>query len=183
MSDPPSSGAPASAQTPDDDSSEPAPEAAKSPPQSAWKKFTSRLFIAHMVAYPVGFLAAVACMPMSLLARGDELLNASATGATNKLVRESIKNLGLDPTEAAQVQIVMEFVFIVAGGLWILVHFWGVPWARAAAKSVEAHNAGDLAGAKETERRGLKWFAWSTAATVAVTGLVGLGGWIWLFTL
>ncbi len=150
-------------------------------PKRPWREFSTRFMTGHFAAYPVAFLASIAAMPIAMWVRDDKLLNAGATGATYGVVREAIKDMGLSATEAAQVEIILEFVGIVALAVWVLVHIEGLPWSIAAFKAttrdrLRGHEAPSV-------RRTRRWFVVSLIVTGAACVLMGIAGWTWLFTL
>jgi hypothetical protein len=132
--------------------------------------------LAHLIAYPIGFIAAIASMPIGIIARKDALLSASDAGASSGIVADVARQMKLDGAEALQLELLLEFVMYVTLGVLLLVHLAALPWAIGAARA--AKGAPDLA-----LKRGYRLFVVLTAATLVIIALTGTGGWIWLFTL
>ncbi len=134
--------------------------------------------VGHLVAYPVGFCTAVAAMPLGMVLRRQELMDAEATGAKNSIVRDAAEKLSLSALEAAQVELVLEVCLVASLVTLSLIHLVSLPWAIAAARQVRLGEAG-LASAQ----RGFKLFTMATLVTFAVLILGGLASWIWVFSL
>ncbi len=132
----------------------------------------------HLIAYPVGFLTAVAAMPLGMVLRKDELMNAAAVGAENRFIREAAEDLALSPLEAAQVELVLEMCLGASLVALLMVHLWTIPWAIGAARAVKNPEAGAAA-----ERRGYRLFGMLTAGTFVLVGVGGLISWIWVLSL
>lgn len=150
------------------------PDAPK--PPSPGRAALGRLTLGHFIAYPVGFLAAVGSMPLGMILRERALL-AAGGGATSSIVRDAARDLSLSPTEAAQVQILLEFSLWTTLAVLLVIHLAAVPWAVGAART--AKNPSDTAAV----RRGLRAFVGVTLATAAVVGLMAVVGWVWVLTL
>jgi hypothetical protein len=153
-------------ETPDEPRKKPSPA----------KAALGRLTLAHFIAYPVGMVAAIGSMPIGMVIRKRALYAASG-GATSSIVKDVARDLKLDPIEAAQVQIVLEFSLWVALAVLLVIHVAAVPWAIGAAKS--AKDPDNPAPA----RRGLRIFAAVTVVTSMLLVLTSLAGWIWVLTL
>lgn len=139
--------------------------------------FGERYMLAHLSAYPVGVISAMAAIPLALMVRGEAVKRATATGAHSELLRRVAQDMQLDPLAAAQMEIVMEFVFACALGTLLVPHLTALPWAWAAST-----RAGAAPKDPRLERR-LKWFVGSMLALAALWVLLGAIGWIWLMTL
>jgi hypothetical protein len=135
-----------------------------------------RLVVAHFLAYPIGFAAAVGSIPLALLVRERALLAAEG-GAKSKLVRDALEGMALGSTEAAQVEVILELVLWIALAVVLIVHLAAVPWAIGAARS--ARRPGDDGPA----RRGMRTFVVICAATTALVVLGAVVGWVWVITL
>ena len=135
-----------------------------------------RLTLAHFIAYPIGFLAAIGSMPIGMVIRERALLTASG-GATYGIIQDVARDMKLNATEAAQVQILLEFCLGVSLVVLLIIHLAAIPWAIGAARS--ARNPDDPGPAK----RGLRAFAAIAVGTTAILLLSSLAGWIWVFTL
>ncbi len=156
---------------------EPARTAPAARPGSPTGAFLGRLMVVHFVAWAVGFGSAVAQMPIAIWARQKEILHAGPTGATVGLVRNAARNLALSPTEAAQLQIVLDF--IVWGGFTVLiaVHLAGLPWCIASARATRRPELAPVAAKR------LRTFGRACATIGVVIVLAGVAGWVWLYTL
>lgn len=141
------------------------------------KTFMGRFMLGHLIAYPVGFLTAVAAMPYGMVLRKKELLGAGATGASSSIIRDVAKDMALSATEAAQVQIVLEFCMWASVVTLTLVHLWTLPWAIAAARAVRHPDR------EANVKRRQRLFAVLTVSTFAVVGIAGAAGWIWVLSL
>ncbi len=152
------------------------PTAKRPKPPTPWRAALGRLTLGHFIAYPIGFLAAMGAMPFGMILR-ERALIAAGGGATNEIVKDVARDMNLNPTEAAQVQILLEFSLVAALIVLIVIHAGAIPWAIGAART--AKNPTDPRPAK----RGLRAFVIVTVATTAVTALATLAGWVWVFTL
>lgn len=135
-----------------------------------------RLVLGHFIAYPVGFLAAMGAMPYAMILR-ERALNAAAGGATSSIVKDVARDMNLNPIEAAQVQILLEFSLWVSLAVLLVIHLAAVPWAIGAARSAK------YPADPRPARRGLRAFVVLTATTTSVVALATLAGWVWVFTL
>lgn len=155
------------------------PEPAEPPERKKpvpWRAALGRFTLGHFIAYPVGMVAAIGSMPIGMVIR-EKALYAAQGGATYGVVQDVARDMKLNPTEAAQVQILLEFSLGVALVALLIVHLAAVPWAIGAART--AKHPENPAPA----RRGLRAFAIVTGATTALLVLASLAGWIWVFTL
>lgn len=162
---------------------EAAPQDADQAPPSIWLRarwFAERYTVAHLTAYPVGVLASMAAIPLALMLRGEQVKQAQATGARSSLLAEVAADLQLDPTSAAQMEIVMEFALGCALLTLLVPHITALPWAWAASR----RRAPSTPRSKDpvVDQR-FRWFVGSMLTLGAAWLLVGAGGWIWLFTL
>jgi hypothetical protein len=175
---PPEQGAPGETAPPE----QVAPRAATPPfrrrPTTPTKAFFGRFMMGHLLAYPVGFMTAVAAMPLAMVFKKDALMSVGAVGAQNRFIRDAAKELSLSALEAAQVELVLETCLIASLVTLGMVHLWSIPWAIGAARAVKNPVTGATG-----ERRGYRLFGWLTAATFVVVGLAGAIGWIWVFSL
>jgi hypothetical protein len=144
----------------------------------AWRAFVGRLLLAHFIAYPIGFVAAIAAMPLAFLFREEAILGAGNQGATSQLVKDATRGMALSATEAAQLQIVLEFVLWVSLAALLAVHLAAVPWGIGAARAARQPEQ-----AATVQRRGYRTFVVATATTTVLVVLAGAGGWLWLFLL
>ncbi len=156
----------------------PKPLARRRRPTTPTKAFFGRFMMGHLLAYPVGFLTAVAAMPLAMVLKKDALMNVGAIGAENRFIRDAAKELALSALEAAQVELVLRTCLIASLVTLTLVHLWSIPWAIGAARAVKHPQTGAA-----SERRGYRIFGWLTAATFVLVGIAGAIGWIWVFTL
>jgi hypothetical protein len=115
-------------------------------------------------------------MPVGMVIR-EKAIYAAQGGATYGVVQDVARDMKLNPTEAAQVQILLEFSLGVALVALLIVHAAAVPWAIGAART--AKHPENPAPA----RRGLRAFVIVTGITTALLVLASLAGWIWVFTL
>jgi hypothetical protein len=141
-----------------------------------WRAALGRLTLGHFIAYPVGMVAAIGAMPIGMVVR-ERALYAAQGGATNSIVKDVARDMNLNPAEAAQVQILLEFSLWVALGALLVVHLAAVPWAIGAARTAKYPDNPAPA------RRGLRIFASVTVATAVLLAITSLAGWIWVFTL
>lgn len=133
--------------------------------------FLARFVLAHFLAYPVGFLAAFAAIPLALGVRGRALSSVGSTGPQSAFVQQLARRLALSPFEGAQLEIVLHFVLWVALAALLIVHLAVVPWALSAARH------------KRNVDRMRRMFIWTIATTTSVAVLGGAAGWIWLYSL
>lgn len=146
-------------------------------PKSPRNAFLGRMLVVHLVAYPVAFVAAVAEMPIAIWYRKTELLEARPTGASVGVVRDAARGLSLTPTEAAQLQLVLVFILWSSVLMLLLVHLAGLPWAVGAARAARDPELSGRAA------KGFRIFGLSCATIGGVVLVLGVAGWIWLFTL
>lgn len=131
--------------------------------------------LAHLIAYPVGFLTAVAAMPLAMMSRREQLMDVGAIGAKNRFIADAARELALSPLEAAQVELVLEVSFMAALVTLGLVHLWSLPWSVAAARQVKRPEAGR--GAVD---RGYRLFTVLTVSTILLLLLGGIASWVWV---
>ncbi len=146
--------------------------------EAPWRAFVGRLALAHFIAYPVGFAAAVAAMPVAFLLREQALLHAGDRGATSSIVREATRGMSLSGTEGAQLQIILEFVLWATLAVLAVVHLAALPWCLGAARTARD----PLRGAASL-RTGRRTFVGITLATAVLVVLCAVGGWMWIFLL
>ncbi|MGE0322377.1 MAG: hypothetical protein AB7S68_08740 [Polyangiaceae bacterium] len=147
---------------------------------SVWRRlrwFGERYMLAHLSAYPVGVISAMAAIPLALMVRGEEVRRATATGAHSELLRQVAADMQLDALAAAQLEIVMEFVMVCALVTLAIPHLTALPWAWAAST-----RPGATPKDPKLARR-LKWFISSMVMLAALWLVAGAIGWIWLMTL
>ena len=134
----------------------------------------SRLFVAHMVCYPMIFVAAAAAMSLSIISQGEALLQAAAiTSPSTAVQRWLMAEVGVDVVEAASFEIIMRPVLGVLLAIFVIAHLASVPWALAARRAAFTN---DWGGATVRRAR-LRW----AVASLGTTGLVvvaGLVGWL-----
>ncbi|MEZ4229782.1 MAG: hypothetical protein R3B89_11470 [Polyangiaceae bacterium] len=163
-------------ETPDGQQIDQQPE----PRPSAWLRlrwFGERYMLAHLSAYPVGVVSAMASIPLALMVRGEEVKRASATGAHSELLRRVAQDMQLDPLAAAQMEIVMQFVLLCALLTLVVPHLTALPWAWAASTRPSVTRSDPRLAQR------LRWFIVSMLVLAALWALVGAIGWIWLMTL
>jgi hypothetical protein len=148
---------------------QPAPALASRPRR--FRAALGPLVLAHFLAYPVAFASAIALIPLALLFRKQALLDASATHPLNWLIRDVARDLALTRIEAAQVQVVLEFVFVGCVLVLVLVHLAVIPWLMAVTRPAE--NAARIARAR-------RFFAIGFGILLATVLLTGAAGWLWL---
>ena len=142
-----------------------------------WRAFGSRIGLAHLIAYPIGFAAAVAAMPFAFLVRRRAILSAGTQGATSQLVKDATRGMSLSPTEAAQLQIVLEFVMWASLAVLLVVHLAAIPWGLGAA------HAARYPAEAAAQRRGLRMFVIAAATIAGLVVLAAIGGWTWILML
>jgi hypothetical protein len=151
---------------------EPAPRA----PLRPWRAFAARFALAHFIAYPVTVVAAVGATPLGLWINEGRILSAGPTGARWRMLEDALNRYNVSATEAAQVQIVVQFVVLFCGAVFALIHAASIPWAVSAARAAKLSGAPD-----QPASSGFRLFVASTAATLVVVALIGVSGWTWLF--
>lgn len=140
------------------------------------KAFSGRFFLGHMLAYPVGFAAAVAAMPIAMVVKKKELMSPARFGAKSEMLAGIARDLHMTPLEAAQIEIVLVFTMWVSIAVLALIHLVALPWAIAAARAV--NDPAKAAAAKQ----GYRLFAGVTGGTLVLLGVIGTGAWIWVLT-
>jgi len=146
---------------------------------SPGRAFLGRLMLAHFIAYPIAVVAAIGATPLALWARERSILNAGPTGARWATVTEALAKHRVTATEAAQVQLVLDFVIVMTVATFALVHFAALPWAmQGAARARNTATAGDRV--RQIRTAGFRLFVGITAATLVVVALSGMAGWAWL---
>jgi hypothetical protein len=140
------------------------------------KAFSGRFFLGHMLAYPLGFAASVAAMPIAMVVKKQELMSPARFGAKSEMLAGIARDLHMTPLEAAQVEIVLVFTMWVSIAVLAVIHLVALPWAIAAARAVN-HPA------REPQvKRTYRLFAGVTGGTLVLTGMIGTGAWIWVLT-
>ncbi len=133
--------------------------------------FLERALLGHVVAYPVGFLAAVAAIPIALPACHAALSSVGGRGPRSAFVRDLAQRMALSPPEGAQLEIVLKFLLWVALAVLLLVHVAVLPWAIASARGSTAVD------------RARRMFVRTVATITAIIVVTGAAGWIWLYSL
>lgn len=141
------------------------------------KAFSGRFFLGHMLAYPVGFAASVAALPVGMVVKKKELMSPGRFGAKSEMLAGIARDLHLTPLEAAQIEIVLVFTMWVSIAVLVLIHAVALPWAIAAARAV---NRPELQ--ETTVKRTYRLFAGVTGGTLVLLGVIGTGAWIWVLT-
>jgi hypothetical protein len=140
------------------------------------KAFSGRFFLGHMLAYPIGFAAAVAAMPIAMVVKKRELMSPARFGAKSEMLAGIARDLQMTPLEAAQVEIVLVFTMWVSIAILAVIHLVALPWAIAAARAVN-----DPTRQAQVERT-YRLFAGVTGGTLVLVGVIGTGAWIWVLT-
>jgi hypothetical protein len=139
------------------------------------RAFLGRFVLAHFVAYPIAIVAAIGATPLALWVRERSILEAGATGARWTTVTEALAKHRVTATEAAQVQIVLDFVIIMTVATFALVHLAALPWAVEGARTRTRTTA-----TRQMRTAGFRVFVGITAATLVLVALSGMAGWAWL---
>lgn len=133
--------------------------------------FFARLLLGHFVAYPVGFLAAFASIPVALRVRRHALVAVAGSSPHSAFVQGLARQMRLSAGEGAQLEIVLRFVLYSSVALLLLVHLAVLPWAIAAARRSRRVD------------RARRMFMGVVATATAVVVVTGVVGWIWLYSL
>ena len=141
------------------------------------KAFSGRFFLGHMLAYPIGFAAAVAALPIAMMAKKEELMSPGRFGAKSEMLAGIAKDLHLTPLEAAQIEIVLVFTMWISIAVLVLIHLVALPWAIAAARAVKNPTLTETA-----VKKSYRLFAGVTGGTLVLLGLTGTAAWIWVLT-
>jgi hypothetical protein len=153
------------------------PASARAPRSRRFQAALAPFILAHFLAYPVALVTALAAIPLGLVLRKQALLDAGNQGASSALVRDVARDLVLTRTEAAELQLMLEFILGASLVVLLLVHLAAVPWMRAAAAS------SDLPAAATSLARARRSFGLCLALLLGVVVVIGAGGWLWLFSL
>lgn len=145
-------------------------DSALAPPRRRLRAALAPLLIAHALAYPLGMLAALACIPLAIFARKRALLDAGPKDETHPLLRDVARDLSLTAVEAAQVQLVLEVVLGAALVVMVLVHVAALPWAVAETRGASTPVAA----------RARRVFVYSLGLLVVGLLVLGAASWIWL---
>ncbi len=132
------------------------------------------------MAYPPGVVAAFASIPLALRFHGDEVAKVGPSGASYELMQRFAQLFQLDPTSAAQTELVVVYTLKVALVTLIFPHLTALPWALAAAQRPAKPAPGEREPKLEQRRR---WFMVSMLGLTALWVVVGAIGWVWVFTL
>ena len=143
---------------------------ALAPTRRRWRAALAPLVIAHALAYPLGMLAALACMPLAIFVRKGALLEAGPQDATHPLIRDVARDLSLTAVEAAQVQLVLEVVLGAALVVLVLVHAAALPWAVTETRGASTPPAA----------RARRLFVSCLGALVVGLVVLGAASWTWL---
>jgi hypothetical protein len=142
------------------------------------RAFLGRFVLAHFIAYPIAVVAAIGATPLALWIRERSILEAGPTGARWTTVTEALAKHRVTATEAAQVQIVLDFVIVMTVATFALVHLAALPWAIEGARARTVATAND--GVRQIRTAGFRVFVGITAATLVLVVLSGMAGWAWL---
>ncbi len=140
------------------------------------RAFFGRFFLGHMLAYPVGFAAAVAALPLAMMVHKEELMSPGRFGARSQMLADVARDLHMTPLEAAQMEIVLRFTLWICVAALVLVHVAVLPWSVAAARAVGNPPA------KAAVQKTYRLFAAVTGGTLVLLGVGGTGLWIWVLT-
>jgi hypothetical protein len=144
------------------------------------RAFLGRFVLAHFIAYPIAIVAAIGATPLALWFRERSILEAGPTGARWTTVTEALAKHRVTATEAAQVQIVLDFVIVMTVATFALVHLAALPWAIEAARTRARMTATMNDGVRQMRTAGFRVFVGITAATLVLVALSGMAGWAWL---
>lgn len=147
--------------------------------KSLWVRFkgaVGRLTLAHFIAYPVGFIAAVGAIPLTFWVRGDAILQAEPGQELPAWLIPVAQNMVLDEYQATQLRLVMEWVMGCALLTWVWVHLLALPWVWV---SMQAQPTPQ----KTSWPKAARLFMFGVFGTILVWVLLGAVGWVWLFTL
>ena len=142
------------------------------------RAFLGRFVLAHFIAYPIAIVAAISATPLALWIRERSILEAGPTGARWTTVTEALAKHRVTATEAAQVQIVLDFVIVMTVATFALVHLAALPWAIEGARARIIATTND--GVRQMRTAGFRVFVGITAATLVLVVLSGMAGWAWL---
>ncbi len=152
------------------------------PGSKPWAEFVGRFMAGHLLAYPLGFVTAVATIPVALKVRERALF--APPEPSSSLVKDATAGMSVTAYELAQLEVILRFVGAVTIVVMLAVHAGAIPWAAGWARVAGARRDGaDLPSALETAARGGKIFRWTLGTLVAVVVLVGTVSWVWLLTL
>ena len=127
-----------------------------------------RLGIAHVAAYPIALVVALAAIAPVILSREAALLAAESNlEAKTGFQRWLMAALALPASQAAIVELVLVPSGLIALGIFLLVHAAAVPWG--------------LAAPERAPRARRIWLLASLAPAAAIV-LIGVGSWIWIAT-
>ena len=143
------------------------------------KAFLGRLVLAHFIAYPIAVVTAIGATPVALWVRERSILEAQATGARWAMVSEALAKYRVSATEAAQVQIVLDFVVLVTVAIFAVVHLAALPWAIGSARAPASVEPSPT-DARQKRTVGFRLFVGITAATLILVAVSGTAGWLWL---
>jgi hypothetical protein len=152
---------------------------AGSPRAALW----GRLLLAHVLSYPLLFVAAASALSLAIIRYQQALLEAGQIHeATSGLQRWLGHELGLSPGDAARFEIVMKPVGLALGILLVVIHLSALPWAFASAREVRSRGMPEGEAAARRLRRARRWWLVASLGPTSLLVLGGLGGWIWSLT-
>ncbi|HZO15822.1 MAG TPA: hypothetical protein VFB62_21260 [Polyangiaceae bacterium] len=130
------------------------------------RPLVARFGIAHVAAYPIAFVVAIAAIAPVILSREAALLAAESNlEARTGFQRWLMSELALPASQAAMLELVLIPSGLIALGVFVLVHAAAVPWGLAA---------------PERAARARRIWLWASLAPAAAIVLIGVGAWIWI---
>jgi hypothetical protein len=121
-----------------------------------------RLAFAHLLAYPLAFVAALAAIAPVIVLRGDALL-AAPTEPEGAFERWLVSSVQVAPAEASSVALVLVPSGVVGLVVFVLAHVAALPWALARAEGLA---------------RARRIWLWTSLAPVGAIVLAGAAAWL-----
>jgi len=161
----------------------PAVPAAALRPDSPRAALWSRLLLAHLLSYPLLFVAALASMSLAIVGLEDALLGVGAAREpASGLQRWLMHQLGLSLGDATRFEIIVKPVALGLCLLLLVTHLGAIPWALCAAREVRARGTAEAQAALRRLARARRWWLAASLGPTALLVLAGIAGWAWIFT-
>jgi hypothetical protein len=142
----------------------------------------SRLLLAHLLSYPLLFVAAMASLSLAIIRSEHALLAVDdAAVPVSALQRWLVQELGLSLGDAARVGIILRPAGLALGVLLLVTHLGAIPWALCAAREVRSRDTSEAQSAGRRLARARRWWLGSSLGLTALLVLAGIAGWIWIF--
>ena len=134
-----------------------------------------RLALAHMVAYPLIYVASAAAMPLAIMWREPQLLAVMGQQQPHGAIQQwLVTQLHISAEEAASFEVLMEPIVWLVLLLLVVTHVAAIPWAWAAKNAREQ----PLPSLQRREQHARKMWLRASLVPTLVVVVVGALGWL-----